>query len=97
MTDDVIGETPAVPDLPAVRDILSAPSRRPPGIHSTYLSPTDPFPDLAVLSLHDLQVLHSRVARQQELEYLQLEGPHPVTLDRLDELTRALDSQDHQP
>ncbi|OMH34859.1 hypothetical protein [Tersicoccus sp. Bi-70] len=94
MTDDVLGEDPVAPDLPAVRDIFSAPSHR--SSASTYLRPTDPFPDLTVLTLRDLQILHSRVARQREAEYLTLEGPHPVTLDRLEELTRVLDSQDHQ-
>ncbi|MEH0108452.1 hypothetical protein V6N00_01820 [Tersicoccus sp. MR15.9] len=93
MTDDVIGDESSVPDLPAVRDIFSAPSQR--AGSSTFLRPTDPFPDLTVLTLGDLQILHSRAARQREAEYLSLEGPHPVTLDRLEELSRILDARDH--
>lgn len=92
MTDDVIDDGVTTAELPAVRDILSAPSRRPAG--NTYLRPAEAFPDPAVLGLHDLQVLHSRVARQREWEYLTLDGPHPVTLDRLEELSRALDARD---
>lgn len=52
------------------------------------LDPDDPFPDeLLELPLGDLQLLHSRICRQLELEYLtDPEGRHPITLDRLHEL-----------
>lgn len=52
------------------------------------LDPDDPFPEeLLELSLGDLQLLHSRICRQLELEYpTDPEGRHPITLDRLHEL-----------
>lgn len=52
------------------------------------LTPDDPFPDILVdLPLERLQVLHSRICRQLELEYLtDPEGRHPITADRLHEL-----------
>ncbi|GEO97109.1 hypothetical protein KTU01_32320 [Kocuria turfanensis] len=55
---------------------------------ATRLSPDDPFPEeLLDLSLEHLQILHSRICRQLELEYLtDPAGGHPVTLDRAHEL-----------
>lgn len=55
---------------------------------STLLGPDDPFPEeLLGLSLEQLQILHSRICRQLELEYLtDPEGRHPITADRLHEL-----------
>ncbi|OMH29307.1 hypothetical protein BKD30_01045 [Tersicoccus phoenicis] len=101
MSDDVIAASPDAlgaasgsADLPVVRDIFSA--SRPRSAGSTFLAPLDVLPELGTLPLRDLQVLHSRVARQREREYMTLDGPHPVTLDRLDELTRALDAREQR-
>ncbi len=78
----------------------SSPSlrRRPvsaPAPSGTLLTPDEPFPlVLAELGLAELQVLHSRVTRQLDLEYLtRPEGPHPVTLDRCQELVEELDTR----
>lgn len=58
----------------------------------TCLAPAGEFPaELADLPLVELQVLHSRVTCQLELEYVQHpDGPHPVTRDRYAELTAEL-------
>lgn len=55
---------------------------------ATRLGPDDPFPEeLLELPLEQLQILHSRICRQLELEYLtDPEGGHPITCDRLHEL-----------
>jgi len=60
---------------------------------STCLAPECGFPeDLAVLSLVELQVLHSRVSCQLDREYLENPGgPHPVTQDRCDEVVAELE------
>jgi hypothetical protein len=61
---------------------------------STYLTPGDPFPStLAELALVELLVLHSRITRQLEREYIDPAGPHPVTLDRVQELADELDTR----
>jgi hypothetical protein len=61
---------------------------------STYLSPADPFPTtLAELELVDLHVLHSRITRQLDREYIDPAGPHPVTVDRAQELVAELDTR----
>lgn len=59
------------------------------------LAPDEPFPDeLLELSLEQLQILHSRICRQLDLEYAtELEGRHPITLDRLRELQIEFDSR----
>lgn len=61
----------------------------------TCLGPQCDFPaDLSVLSLVELQVLHSRVVCQLEREYLvNADGPHPVTQDRHEELVAELESR----
>ncbi|MGX5358135.1 hypothetical protein [Kocuria sp. KH4] len=61
---------------------------------STRLGPGETFPaDLGSLTLAELQVLHSRVFLQLEDEHLDAPaGPHPVTLDRHQELMAALDT-----
>lgn len=63
----------------------------------TLLAPADPFPpSLPELELTELQVLHSRVCRQLEQEYLaDPDGPHPVTQDRCQELVAELDTRQH--
>jgi len=69
--------------------------RRPaPVAPSTVLGPADPFPTtLAELGLVELHVLHSRVTRQLDREHLDPAGPHPVTLDRAQELAAELDTR----
>lgn len=59
----------------------------------TCLAPECEFPaELSALPLVDLQVLHSRVSCQLDLEYLENpDGPHPVTLDRFEELVAELE------
>ncbi|KUG56628.1 hypothetical protein AVL61_06105 [Kocuria rosea subsp. polaris] len=58
--------------------------------------PDDAFPaDLTELSLAELHVLHSRVGRQLDREYLgDAAGAHPVTLERHQELTVELDARE---
>ncbi|MFF0991356.1 hypothetical protein [Kocuria nitroreducens] len=70
------------------------PSTGPAAMDSTCLGPSDLFPtDLAELSLVELQVLHSRISRQLDSEYLtDPAGPHPVTTDRHHEVVLALDA-----
>ena len=60
---------------------------------STCLDPVEPLPaELAELELVELQVLHSRICRQLDHEYLtNPAGPHPVTLDRQQEIVTELD------
>lgn len=74
---------------------LSRPPASMPSVPGTFLAPTDPFPSvLAELDLTELQVLHSRVCRQLEQEYLAApDGPHPVTQDRCQELVAELDTR----
>ncbi|MGX5359619.1 hypothetical protein [Kocuria sp. KH4] len=60
------------------------------------LGPDEMFPAaLAALSMDELQVLHSRICRQLDREYLTApDGPHPCTADRLQELVHELDARD---
>ncbi|WP_344119664.1 hypothetical protein [Kocuria aegyptia] len=76
--------------------LAPSPSRAPASALSapgTFLAPADPFPSaLAELDLNELQVLHSRICRQLEHEYLTApDGPHPVTQDRCQELVAEFD------
>lgn len=80
----------------AGRPARRLPAPVPPGqeISSTYLVPADPFPSaLAELELVELLVLHSRITRQLECEYIDPAGPHPVTRDRAQELAEELDTR----
>lgn len=63
----------------------TSPETAGPGVR---LAPADPLPTgLAELELMVLPVLHSRIWCQLEHEYLTTaEGPHPVTLDRRNDL-----------
>lgn len=72
-----------------------APAPAPREAPSTYLAPADPFPtELAELELDELQVLHSRACRRLEDEYrTSAAGPHPITLDRVQELVVELDTR----
>lgn len=55
----------------------------------------DDFPeDLEGLSTVELHVLHSRVVLQLDHEYLDLEDPHPVTMDRHALVARLLRSRE---
>lgn len=62
--------------------------------HSTSLGPDERMSgDLAGLSLVELQVLHSRICRQLDYEYLTDPGPHPLTMDRHGDLVDELDAR----
>ena len=60
------------------------------------LGPTEDFPeDLTGLGMADLQVLHSRITRQLDHDYLtDPAGPHCSTTDRNVELAAELDARD---
>jgi hypothetical protein len=59
------------------------------------LTPEESFPsEVSVLGVGELQVLHSRLCCQLRAEYLRPEGPHPVTLDRHEELVAELGSRE---
>jgi hypothetical protein len=73
---------------------------RPPGSHGALrssLGPEELFPaELGALSMTELQVLHSRICRQLDREYLtEPHGPHPCTTDRLQDVLGELDARDH--
>ena len=58
------------------------------------LDPSAPFPDdVTRLSLLELHVWHSRIRRQLDQDLLTPEGPHPLTLDRQQELVAELDAR----
>lgn len=63
---------------------------------STYLRPTDDFPDLQGLPLTAVLALHGRVCRQIDREYLDLVGPSVETLDRHRELSEELDRRERR-
>lgn len=72
----------------------AGPGAPPLEVSSTYLALADPFPTaLAELELVELLVLHSRITRQLECEYLDAAGPHSVTVDRAQELADELDTR----
>ena len=60
------------------------------------LDPGTDFPDdLTVLDMAGLQVLHSRITRQLDHDYLtDPAGPHSATMDRRYELAAELDARD---
>ncbi|MFF0991406.1 hypothetical protein [Kocuria nitroreducens] len=75
-------------------------SFRPPGPDRSLrscLGPDEAFPaELGALSMAELQVLHSRICRQLDREYLTApDGPHPCTTDRLQDVLGELDARDH--
>jgi hypothetical protein len=74
-------------------------SPTPPDASGICLDPAARFPaDLAALSLVELQVLHSRICRQLDREYLiDPAGPHPLTLDRHCELGIELARREGMP
>lgn len=80
---------------PAPAPASVAPGGRSPApVDATCLGPDEAFPtELAELDLEVVQVLHSRICCQLEGEYRTVEGPHPVTLDRCEELREELDTR----
>ena len=60
------------------------------------LGPQEDFPeDLTRLGMAELQVLHSRITRQLDHDYLtDPAGPHTWTVDRSFELAAELDARD---
>lgn len=73
---------------------------RSPGPHRgvrSCLGPEEAIPDeLGELSMAELQVLHSRICRQLDREYLTTpHGPHPCTTDRLHDVLGELDARDN--
>lgn len=60
------------------------------------LGPAEDFPeDLAGLGMGDLQVLHSRITRQLDHDYLtDPAGPHVSTMDRCQDLRAELNARD---
>lgn len=68
----------------------------PSGAPGSCLGPDEPFPEnLTELGMVDLQVLHSRITRQLDHDYLiDPTGPHPATTDRCQELLAELDARD---
>ncbi|MFI7495106.1 hypothetical protein ACH9D2_10810 [Kocuria sp. M4R2S49] len=85
--------TPPVPHAVLPAPGMTQGPRRTPG---SRLGPTEDFPeDLAGLGMGDLQVLHSRITRQLDHDYLtDPAGPHVSTMDRCCELTAELDARD---
>lgn len=60
------------------------------------LAPTDAFPDdLAVLDDTDVHILHSRLQRQLDYEYIYAFEAHPETEFRLAEVLEELDHRDN--
>jgi hypothetical protein len=93
---DGTGGMKELQQVPADRSTGPLPAPVPPvlEVSSTYLAPADLFPTaLAELELAELQMLHSRITRQLDHEYLDPAGPHPVTLDRAQELVEELDTR----
>jgi hypothetical protein len=68
-------------------------STRTPG---SRLSPDEDFlQDLSVLGMADLQVLHPRITRQLDHDYLtDPAGPHCCTMDRCQDLLTELNARD---
>ncbi|MFI7582966.1 hypothetical protein ACH9DO_04140 [Kocuria sp. M1N1S27] len=79
---------PLSPATPAATATPRAPGSR--------LGPGEDFPDdLTGLVMADLQVLHSRIARQLDHDHLtDPAGPHPCTMDRQQDLLAELDTRD---
>lgn len=61
------------------------------------LTPSDPFPrDLSDLGHQDLQILHSRVQRQLDHEYVHEFDAHPETQFRMADLEEELGHREMQ-
>lgn len=90
-TNDDRTQPQSSPALPA--PIMSpAPHKSP----DSFLGPAEEFPeDLAGLGMAELQVLHSRITRQLDHDYLtDPAGPDSSTLDRRQELLVELNTRD---
>ncbi|MFI7580751.1 hypothetical protein [Kocuria kalidii] len=83
---------PALTAPMAPAPMAPAPTRTP----GSRLDAAEDFPeDLTALGMADLQVLHSRITRQLDHDYLtDPAGPHPATMDRSVELAAELDARD---
>ena len=83
---------PAPRAAPPAPGLTEEPQRTP----GSRLGPQEDFPeDLAGLGMVDLQVLHSRITRQIDHEYLtDPAGPHAATMVRRYELTAELVARD---
>lgn len=83
--------TSAAPPAPTVAAPPVTP--RTPG---SRLGPEEGFPEhLTEVGMNDLQVLHSRITRQLDHDYLtDPAGPHPGTMDRHHDLLAELDARD---
>ncbi|MFI7484179.1 hypothetical protein ACH9EU_17405 [Kocuria sp. M1R5S2] len=81
----LVAPVPAAPMDPA-------PTRTP----GSRMDPREDFPeDLTALGMADLQVLHSRITRQLDHDYLtDPAGPDCSTMDRRQELQAELDARD---
>ncbi len=93
-SDHTAPQAPLVP-VTAHEDLtpaLATPARAP----SSRLGPQDAFPeDLTGVGMAELQVLHSRITRQLDHDYLtDPAGPHCCTTDRCQELLAELDARD---
>lgn len=66
------------------------------GAPGSRLGPYEDFPEnLTGLGMADLQVLHSRITRQLDHDYLtDPAGPDPATADRQQELLTELNARD---
>lgn len=86
-------EIGAAPPAPIVTAPSAPTAPRTPG---SRLGPGEDFPDdLTGLVMADLQVLHSRIARQLDHDHLtDPAGPHPCTMDRQQDLLAELDTRD---
>jgi hypothetical protein len=87
------GRTPSGPGATLPAPGMPQGPRQTPG---SRLGPAEDFPeDLTGLGMADLQVLHSRITRQLDHDYLtDPAGPHTWTVDRSFEVAAELDARD---
>ncbi len=86
----------STPTTVAHDSTASSPVPAPTGGPCSCLGPAQAFPaELGGLSMGELQVLHSRITRQLDHDYLtDPAGPHTWTVDRSFELAAELDARD---
>ena len=86
----------STPATVAHESVTPFPVPAPAGGPCSCLGPDQAFPaELGGLSMGELQVLHSRICRQLDLDYLTgPDGPHPCTTDRLQDVLDELDARD---
>lgn len=87
---------PLAHSAPALVAPVLAPPMPPTRAPGSRLGPEEDFPeDLTGLGMAELQVLHSRITRQLDHDYLtDPVGPHCSTMDRCQELLMELDTRD---